>query len=204
MSTARTFTRSAAVIGAATALTFAGAGAAMATTHESNVDGNDVSVTFTLDGGPLDADACGAVITQVADAAGVAAEFAEATNQGDLLGILKALNNNDSVTVLKTDGLLIDSAVAPLTLANRTNTVYAEDLPSNFYALVSVCVSDPTNPTITPFVMVGDPVEAVMGSVESASSGDSLGAASSLLQAGNGAEGTLSAGLLGGDTGSGE
>ncbi|MBB0968055.1 hypothetical protein G6016_03585 [Dietzia aerolata] len=180
--TPRTFARSAAVLGAATALTVAGAGAAMATTHNSNVDGNDVSVTFKLDGGLFDADFCGAVLAQTSEAAGVAAEFAGAVNEGSLLGILKTLNGNDSVTVLKTDGILIDSAVAPLTLANRTNTVYAEDVPSNTYALVSVCVSEPTKPTINPFVIVGDPLEAVMGSVDSLSaSGDGLDTLSSVL-----------------------
>ena len=48
MTVTRTFARSAAVLGAATALTVAGAGAAMAaTTHE--VDGNLLSVSFTKD-----------------------------------------------------------------------------------------------------------------------------------------------------------
>ena len=48
MSTTRTFARSAAVIGAATALTVAGAGAAMAaTSHE--VNDTLLSVTFTKD-----------------------------------------------------------------------------------------------------------------------------------------------------------
>lgn len=201
MSTTRTFARSAAVIGAATALTVAGAGAAMATTHTSNVDGNTVSVTFELEGSILDADACGAVLVQTTEAVSVAAQLAEATNNGDLLSILTALNNNESVTVLKTDGVLIDSAVAALSLVNRANTVYATDVPSNVYALVSVCVSDTANPTINPFVMVGNPVDAVVGSVQSASTGDSLGAASSLLQSGNGTEGNLSASLLGGGSG---
>ena len=198
--TPRTFARSAAVLGAATALTVAGAGAAMATTHNSNVDGNDVSVTFTLDGGLLDSDACGAVLAQTSEAASVAAEFVGAVSEGSLLSVLRTLNNNDSVTVLKTDGILIDSAVAPLTLANRTNTVYAEDVPSNTYALVSVCVSEPTKPTINPFVIVGDPLEAVMGSVDSLSaSGDGLGAMSSMLGGGDdsGVGGILSSALGG-------
>ena len=201
MTTTRTFARSAAVIGAATALTLAGAGAAMATTHDSKVDGNTVSVTFELEGNFLDSDACGAVLVQTTEAVSVAAQLAEATNNNNLLGILKALNNNESVTVLKTDGILIDSAVALLSVTNRAETVYATDVPSNVYALVSVCVSDTANPTINPFVMVGNPVDAVVGSVQSASTGDSLGAASSLLQSGNGTEGNLSASLLGGGSG---
>ena len=68
----RTFTRSAAVIGAATALTFAGAGAAMAaTTHE--VEGNLLSVTFTQDHW-LDGALCFAVAVPTAGAAGVVSQ----------------------------------------------------------------------------------------------------------------------------------
>lgn len=201
MTTARTALRATAVLGATAALTFAGAGVALATTHTSDVNGNDVSVTFELDGGLLDGDACGAVLAQTSEAAGVAAEFAGAVNQGNLLGVLTALNNNDSVIVLKTDGLLIDSAVAPLTATNRTNTVFAEDVPSNVYALVSVCASEPTNPTINPIVLVGGPVEAIMGSVESGSNAGGLGTLSSALGGEGGGAGldTLSSVLDGGD-----
>lgn len=184
MITTRTVARSAAVLGAATAMTVAGAGAAMATTHTSNVDGNDVSVTFELEDGEL-GDACGAVITQTSEAAAVAGELAGAVNDTDLLRVLKALNNNESVTVLKTDGLILDSAVAllaPIPESARSETVFVEGLPSNVYALVSFCTSDPTDPTINPFLIVGNPMDAIMGSVDSLSaSGDGLDTLSSVL-----------------------
>ena len=70
MITARTFTRSAAVLGAATALTFAGAGAAMATTTSHNVEGNLLSVTFEQESW-IDGALCFAVAVPTAGAAGV-------------------------------------------------------------------------------------------------------------------------------------
>lgn len=183
MTTRRTFARSAAVLGAATALTVAGAGAAMATTNTSNVDGNDVSVTFTLEDGDV-ADSCSAILTPTAAAAGLAAQLAD----GNVVDIIETLLNDDSVIVLK-DGIGLPTAA--LTLLNKSNTVSATDVPSNVYALVSVCLSDTENPSINPFLLVGDPMEAIMGSIEMGSSGDTLGAASSLLT-----------GEVGGDSGS--
>ena len=208
MTTARTFARSAAVLGAATALTVAGAGAAMAATaHSHEVDGNDVSVTFTLDGKFLNGDACGAVITQVADAAGVAAQFAQATSEGSLLGVLNTLANNKSVHVLTESGTLLGSPIAALGsiggLGKTSATVEVRDLPSNFYALVSVCASEPKSPQINPFVMVGNPLEAAMGSVESGSSGDSLGTMSSIIGGGDSGLGDILSSAVGGGEGDG-
>lgn len=210
MTAVRTFTRSAAVLGAATALTVAGAGAAMATTHNSEVDGNTVSVTFKLDGGLVDADVCGAVVTQVADAAGVAAEFAKATDEANLIGVLTTLAGNDSVHVLAENGLVLDTPITVLGgaagIGKTSGTVEVHDLPSNVYALVSVCVSEPTKPTINPFVLVGNPLEAVMGSVESGSDAGNLAAGSTILESALGGDnsglgGVLSSAIGGGDEG---
>lgn len=209
MTTVRTFARSAAVLGAATALTVAGAGAAMATTHNYEVDGNDVSVTFTLDGGFIDGDACGAVITQVAEAAGVAADLAEATDESNLIRLLNVLAENDSVHLLTEDGLFTDRPIAALGtvggLGKTSATIEVNDLRSNFYSLVSVCMSAPTKPVITPLVVVGNPLEAVMGSVESGSDAGNLAAGSTILEGAlgggdnSGLGGVLSSALGGGE-----
>lgn len=202
MSTRRTFARSAAVLGAATALTVAGAGAAMATTHTSDVDGNDVSVTFELEGGLNFTDTCGAVLTPTAAAAGVASALAE----GSITDVLRSLVNDDNVTVLYRDGLIADTPFVVLDPAiNRSSTVTATDVPSNVYALVSICLSEPTSPEVNPAVMVGDPMEAIMGSVEMGSSNGGLDSASAILQGGGldtasallGGEGELDGGMLG-------
>lgn len=199
MTTRRTFARSAAVLGAATALTVAGAGAAMATTHTSNVDGNDVSVKFELESGEI-GDTCSAILTPTAAAAGLAAQLAD----GNIGDIIDTLLNDNSVVVLK-DGILPNTVLVPV--VHPSGTVSATDVPSNVYALVSVCLSDTDNPSINPFVLVGDPMEAIMGSLEMGSSGDTLGAASSMLGGGEGGDSGSDIGaLLGGgmgDTGSG-
>ena len=178
MSTRRTLARSAAVLGSAAALTVAGAGAAMATTHTSEVDGNDVSVTFELGDDLLDiGDSCGAVLAPTAAAAGIAANLAD----GNVTDVLEALADDESVTVLYRDGIILDTPIVVIDpVISPTATVLAEDVPSNVYALVSVCLSDASNPEINPFVLVGDPVEAITGSLEMGSSGG-LDSASALL-----------------------
>lgn len=200
--TSRTFARSAAVFGAATALTVAGAGAAMATTHESNVDGNTVSVTFELDSDAvIEGDACGAVLTPTAAAAGIAAEFAAADGVADLRGLLNRLLNDENVTVLMNGPLPTVVLGGALGVGVTSGTVTAEDVASNVYALVSYCATD-TAPTVNPLLLVGDPMEAVMGSIEMGSSNGGLDTASALL--GDGGLDTASAllGGAGGDTGS--
>lgn len=175
----RTVTRATAVLGAAAALTVAGAGAAMATTHANEVDGNTVSVTFELDGGFIDGDICGAVLTPTAAAAGVAAKFAS----GDIKKIFNTLTNDDDVIVLYRDGLILDTpyvALGKVGVGITSGTVSAE-VPSNVYSLVSVCSSDIKNPTITPTLMVGPPIDAIQGSVSTLSTGDNLTAGSGLL-----------------------
>ena len=183
MSFARSARRAAAVSAVAAGLVVAASGAAHATTPSAPaVDGNTVSVTFTLDTGQL-ADACGAVLTPTAAAAGVA----DRLTNGDLSELLGIINGESDTIVLK-DGAL---PVAPLALVGKPSaTVTASDVPSNLYSLVTVCMSNRT-PKITPFVPVGDPFSVITGSLGTASEGDNLTAGSSLLGKG------LEAGLFG-------
>ncbi|GLB63621.1 hypothetical protein NCCP2495_15000 [Dietzia sp. NCCP-2495] len=196
--TSRTFARSAAVLGAATALTIAGAGAAMAATNDSAVDGNTVSVTFELESGQL-GDTCGAVLTPTSAAPALAARLAD----GNIVDIIDTLVNDDNVTVLR-DGSLPNTILVPL--VNPSGTVTATDVPSNVYAIVSFCLSDPTNPAIEAPVLVGDPMEAIQGSIGGLSSdGDALGTLSAVMGGeGGGDTGSDIGAMLGGglDTGS--
>ena len=194
MNAARTLIRSAAVLGAATALGFAGAGAAMATTTTSAVDGNVVSVTFELESGDL-GDTCTAVIAQTSEAAAVAAELAGAVDEADLLGILDSLDS-DAVHTLP------PAILVPV--INPSQTVESAELPSNVYSLVSICLSDTENPHIEPAILVGDPMEAIMGSVESMSAGGGLDAMSSMLAGGEESDlGGILSSALGGAEGEG-
>ena len=70
----RTATRAAAVMGAATALTVAGAGAAMAAETTYEVDGNTLAVTFEKEAF-LDVAVCFAAVIPTAGAAGVVDQF---------------------------------------------------------------------------------------------------------------------------------
>ena len=219
MTTARTALRATAVLGATAALTFAGAGvAAAATAHSSDVDGNNVSVTFTWesDGGLDFADTCGAALVEPSAAIDLATAFTD----GDLGAILTSLISEPGVHVLAEDGLILDRPVVFLNNLNRTATVHTE-VDTGVYTLVSVCADDARNPQIDPFLVVGDPVEAVLGSVESFSAGGAglgtlssalggegggagLDTLSSVLDGGDGEGGglgTLSSALVGGDTG---
>ncbi|WP_010540242.1 hypothetical protein [Dietzia alimentaria] len=193
MFTVRNAARTTAALGAAAALTVAGAGAAMATTHTNATEGNDVSVTFTLEAGEL-VDSCAAVLTPTAAAGDLAAQLAD----GDLEVLIAALLTNENVIVLK-NGVL---PTAPLSLVNPTGKVTAQNVPSNVYALVSVCGSDPSNPEVNPFLLVGDPMEAVMGSLEMGSANGGLDTASALLGgAGDADSGSDIGAILGGGLG---
>lgn len=197
--TNRTFARSAAVLGAATALTVAGAGAATATTNDSAVDGNTVSVTFELESGQL-SDTCGAVLTPTSAGPALAARLAD----GNILDIIDTLVNDDNVTVLR-DGLLPNTILAPL--INPSGTVTATNVEPNVYAIVSFCLSEASSPSIEAPVLVGDPMQAIQGSIGGLSSdGDALGTLSSVLggEDGGGTGSDIGAMLGGGlgDTGS--
>lgn len=199
MTTARTALRAAAVIGATAALTVAGAGAAAAaTTPTTKVDGNTVSVTFQwASGGLLDrVDTCGAAVVEPAAAIDLASAFAS----GDLGTIFSSLVNEPGVHILYEDGLIVDRPVVVLSDLNRSATMKAE-VESGVYSVVSVCGSTATNPKIEPVVLVGDPIEAVLGSVESFSAGGvGLDTLSSVIGGGESdGLGVLSS-AIGGDT----
>ena len=194
MSTFRTFARSAAVIGAATALTVAGAGAAMAaTSHE--VNDTLLSVTFTKDSW-FDGSLCFAAVVPTAGAAGVVEQFQGAAS-GNVQDIFDLISGNSAVTPLTTDSSGNGNGVSVVSVIAGNNSVYA-DLDPNVYTLISKCTGD--DPVINPAVVVGNPVEAVMGSVQIGSSEDGLGAMSSILSSGmgGGTGGVLSSALGGG------
>ena len=194
MTTTRTFARSAAVIGAATALTLAGAGAAMAaTSHE--VNDTLLSVTFTKDSW-FDGSLCFAAVVPTAGAAGVVEQFQGAAS-GNVQDIFDLISGNSAVTPLTTDSSGNGNGVSVVTVLAGGKTVYA-DLDPNVYTLISKCTGD--DPVVNPAVFVGNPVDAVMGSVQMGSSGDGLGAMSSILSSGMGGTtgGVLSSALGGG------
>ncbi|MFJ5871041.1 hypothetical protein ACIQD2_07750 [Dietzia maris] len=174
----RTALRTAAALGAATALTVAGAGVAMATTTDTATDGNTVSVTFTLDGGVLDGDACGALLAPTSTAATLAGQLATATAT-NFLSTLQNISEAPGVELLEANGspAVLLGALGDLGVDSATVSATVD---SNVYALVTYCSSDDA-PGVNPFLLVGDPVEAVMGSVATGSEGDLLGTASAML-----------------------
>src|SRR5699024_4640513 len=139
MTAPRTAARTATVLGAATALTLAGAGVAMATTISPDVNNQTgtVSVTFALEEGES-SDLCGAVLAPAASAPRVAAELAG----GDLQGILRLFADDPHVITLEAGRFVRIPFVAMSRgfLGSPTGTVSANDVPPNVYALVSICL----------------------------------------------------------------
>lgn len=184
VSIARTSLRAAAVLGATAAMTVAGAGAAMATSTDSSVEGNTVTVTFELDRGQLvDGDTCGALLTPTSSAPAFAARLAT----GDLTTILGLLTDEPDVTVLTSDrtGLPAVGLGELLGMGFSSATASATVEP-NVYALVTYCLTD-SEPKIEAPLIVGDPFEAVSGSLNGLSSdGDTIGILSSALGGGDG------------------
>ena len=129
-------------------------------------------------------------------AAALAGELATATST-NLLATLQDVSDAPGVELL-TSETLDSPAVLLGTFANlglESATVSAT-VDSNVYALVTYCASDDA-PGINPFLIVGDPLEAAMGSVASGSEGDLLGTASAVLGgAGGEAEGELDLAVL--------
>ena len=192
MTTPRTAVRTAAVLGATAALTLAGAGAASATTAASTVVDNTVSVNFTLESAQPLGDACGAILAPTSAVPALTASFANADDLAGLEDLLTTLMNDDSIIVLTGD--LGTPVVSLFPLVAPTRTVTATDVPSNVYALVSVCASD-EDPTIEAPVLVGNPVEALTGSLSGLAGGDALGMMSSVI--GGGEDGGLGGDALG-------
>lgn len=171
----RTVSRATAVTAFAAATFIAGAGiASAATAGTPAIDGNTVSVQFTLDEGQI-ADACAAVLSPTATAPQLAARF----ESGKVEDIIKTLSD-PNLTVLK-DGFTNQPVTFP-SLAAKTTTVRATDVPSNVYSLVTACANGgKAKVNVTPAIMVGNPIEAAIGSIQSGSSQDNLGAMSSML-----------------------
>lgn len=196
MSFARTALRAAAVLGATTALSLAGAGAAVAATTSHAVEGNELAVTFTKEG-LADADICFAAVAPTAAAPGLIGKVEGATS-GDVRDLIDLVSGDSAITVLRTKDL-VPSPIPSVILGSQT--VYAT-LESNVYTLVSKCGLDA--PQINPGVVVGDPSEAVAGSLNMLSSdGDALGILSSAI-GGEGEDGGplgMLSSALGGATG---
>lgn len=193
MPTIRTFTRSAAALGAATALTLAGTGAATAaTTHET--DGNLLSVTFSKDN-VIDSSVCFAAVVPTAGAAGVMSQVQDAST-GNVQALFDLITGDTAVTPLTTDDSGDGTGTAVVSVIAGDKTVYA-DLDSNIYTLISRCTGE--EPEINPAVIVGDPLEAVTGSVSMGSSEEGLGAMSSILDDDSGLGGVLSSAIGGED-----
>lgn len=201
--TDRTTARVAAALGAATALTVAGAGAASAatTSHSVNNQTNTISVTFAKED-LLDLDLCFAAVAPTADAAELIKQFQAAANL-DIKAIWAIVSGNTTATALRTENIL-DSPVTSVAIGDSTVSAQVEP---NVYTLVSKCTGEDLY--IRPGVIVGNPIEAAQGSMDSLSTGDSLGALSTVMQGGDGGgSGDLLGGggsdMLGGGTGSGE
>lgn len=151
-----------------------GAGAANAVSNNHVVNGNSVSVTFALEDGDI-ADTCVAALVTTAKAPTLAEQFTSM----NLPAILDVLGGNDpDVTPLKTNSGSPAAGLIPIFTPSRTVT--ATDVPSNVYSIVSYCLLD-SGARIEPAVIVGNPVEAGLGSIQSGSSGENLAAASASL-----------------------
>lgn len=171
----RTVSRAATVTALAAATCIAGAGiSSAATAGAPAVNGNTVSVEFALDQGQL-ADACAAVLSPTATAPQLAARFESGTVE-DIINTV----NDPNLKVLK-DSFTNQPVTFP-SLAARTTTVRATDVPSNVYSLVTACANGgKAKVDVTPAIMVGNPIEGAIGSIQSGSSQDNLGAMSSII-----------------------
>lgn len=188
MSKSRTALRSLGVLAAASGLALAGAGAASATTSEHDVDGNTVSVEFTLETADT-TDTCGAALIPPT----ALAEIISKLGGGDLGNAFETIDAIQGVTVLKNG----NAATVRLGEDATTGAVTATDVPSGAYMLLSVCLSDPSDPG-TDLITVGSPLDVIGG----LSSGGLLETGSALLQGDEGTGqldfGTLSSALGGG------
>jgi hypothetical protein len=197
MTAPRTAVRTAAVLGATAALTVAGAGAAFAATPTAPAgDGHTVSVTFENDG-LGDVDTCVAAVVPTSSAPALAAQL-EALSNLDLNAIGDLINGNSDVTFLQTSGLV------PTPLANVTlgDVTVSATVDSNVYAVVTYCLLG--DPDIAGPVLVGDPAEAIEGSIGGLSTEDTLGTLSAATGEGDDSGLGSVLGLLGGGEAGGE
>ena len=188
MTSVRTAVRAAAVLGATAALTVAGAGAAAAAPASSPVvEGNTISITFENDG-LGDVATCVAAVAPTAEAATFASKLA-AISTLDLGAITELLSGDTVATFLRSP---LNSPIANVTLGDVTVSATVE---SGVYSAVTYCV--PGEPSITPLVVVGNPLDAALGSLGAMSSGEGAGldTLSSVLGGGD-TEGALDLGTL--------
>ncbi|AWH91395.1 hypothetical protein [Dietzia lutea] len=179
MTSARTAIRAAAVLGATAALTVAGAGAASAATaSDPVVEGNTISVTFEKDG-LADAATCVAAVAPTAEAATFAAKLADLSTLNP--GAINDLITGDTVATFLRGGPL-NSPIANVDTGDVTVSATVE---SGVYSAVTYCV--PGEPSITPLIVVGSPLDAISG----LSSGGGLDTLSSALGGGDATTGAL-------------
>lgn len=196
MTTARTLTRSVAVLGAATALGFAGAGAAMAATTTHEVEDTTINVTFAKDG-LLDADLCFAAVMPTGAAPSALADIQAATAL-DIDAIIDLVEGESAFTLLTTNDV-IPNPFPTVALGDVTVSATVEP---NVYTLVSKCSGEDL--VVNPAVIVGDPLEAIQGSVGALSSDtDALGTLSSALGGEESDLGGILSSALGGAEGEG-
>lgn len=166
-----TRTRLLAATALAAGLTVAVAPAASAATVTHAIQGTTVTATFTVTPGQW-IDTCAALLAPSARAP----EIADRLTNGDLSDVVGSADREPSVIALRAGALPV---AAPTGLGPAT--VRADDVSPNVYSLITVCLSD-RKPEITPFILVGDPVAAIGGSLATLGEGDPVAAGSSLLQ----------------------
>lgn len=167
--TTQTTARRAGVAAAlAAGLALSGAGVAAATTPNAKTSGTTVSVTFTVDANqPIDA--CAAAITPIAHTASLLDKIR-------LLDVAKLTGDNE----IKVLGGATGPLAAPTAFGPAT--VSLPNVQANTYTLAMFCASWGTYRQQQ--IVVGDPIQAALGSLGTMSAGDNLTSGSALLTGG--------------------
>lgn len=166
----RVFARACAATAFAGLAAVVGAGIANAASASApQVDGNRISVTFTLDEGQY-LDTCAAVATPVSHAPQLADRFQNGVG-------IRAIVDSISDPNIHVIGI-----AAPVPLINNPQTVSKGNIPSNVYSVVTACANGgDTKVQISPVIVVGAPLDAAIGSVQGGSSQENFGAMSSII-----------------------
>ena len=143
---------------AAAGVTIASAGAASAAEPVPHVYGNTVAVDVNA---PLPGQTCIGMLVPPHAAAELAG--AAIAGDGDLMTIIQALGNRSDVISLKGPGAF--GFHLPATIPGQPGKLWADNVPSNVYALAVICMghNGPMEPHVFPAV-VGDPLAAFSGS----------------------------------------
>lgn len=159
MSIAKKAAAGVAAVGMAAGLTVAGTGAASAAVPTPHVLGNTVTVNIDQ---PLEGQMCMGMLVPPSAAADLAG--AAVAGGGDLMAIIRALGNRHDVVSLAGPGAF--GFHLPATLPGQPGVLFANNVPSNIYALAVICMSGggPAEPHLFPAV-VGNPLDAFGGSV---------------------------------------